>query len=52
MSTPYDVITDRIIAQLEEGTVPWLKPWHGKAGSSMPLFVCSLSHLPRVMKGS
>ena len=32
MSTPYDVITDRIIAQLEKGTVPWLKPWHGKAG--------------------
>ena len=32
MSTPYDVITDRILAQLEAGTVPWRKPWNGKAG--------------------
>ncbi len=32
MSTPYDVITDRIVAQLEAGTVPWRKPWNGQAG--------------------
>ena len=31
MSTPYDVVTDRIIAKLEAGTVPWVKPWGGKA---------------------
>ena len=28
----YDIITERIIAQLEAGTVPWCKPWHGQAG--------------------
>ncbi len=27
MATPYDVITDRIMTQLEAGTVPWRKPW-------------------------
>ena len=32
MSTPYDVITDRIIAKLEAGTVPWVKPWQGQEG--------------------
>ena len=30
--TVYDVITDRILAQLEAGTVPWTKPWSGEAG--------------------
>ena len=30
-TTPYDVITDRIITKLEAGTVPWVKPWGGKA---------------------
>ena len=28
-STVYDIITERICAQLEKGTVPWLKPWKG-----------------------
>lgn len=27
----YDIITDRIIKQLEAGTVPWRKPWTGGA---------------------
>jgi len=27
--TVYDIITERICAQLEKGTVPWLKPWKG-----------------------
>jgi antirestriction protein ArdC len=30
----YQVITDRIIAQLERGIVPWQKPWQG--GEQMP----------------
>jgi antirestriction protein ArdC len=30
----YTIITDRIIALLEQGTVPWHKPWQG--GSQMP----------------
>ena len=25
----YEMITDRIIAQLEEGIIPWQKPWAG-----------------------
>ena len=28
----YDKITERIIAMLETGTVPWRKPWQAKAG--------------------
>ena len=24
--TPYEVITNRILALLEQGTVPWLRP--------------------------
>ncbi len=31
-TTAYDVITDRILAQLEAGAVPWRKPWNGEAG--------------------
>ena len=30
----YELITERIIAQLEAGTVPWHKPWRGSAGSA------------------
>ena len=29
MSNAYQVITDRIISLLEEGTVPWHRPWGG-----------------------
>ncbi len=32
MATIYEIITDRILAQLEAGTVPWTKPWNGEAG--------------------
>src|SRR2546423_977846 len=28
--SPYDVITARIVAQLEAGTVPWRRPWGGR----------------------
>ena len=28
----YEIITERIIAMLEKGTVPWRKPWQAKAG--------------------
>lgn len=28
-TTPYDVITDTIIARLESGVIPWQKPWVG-----------------------
>ncbi len=29
----YQVITDRIIAQLEEGRVPWVQPWDSAAAA-------------------
>ncbi|ESY29413.1 ArdC-like ssDNA-binding domain-containing protein [Mesorhizobium sp. LNJC391B00] len=33
----YQEITDRIIAELEPGTVPWVKPWgSAKAGLVLP----------------
>ena len=25
----YQIITDRIIAELEKGVIPWRKPWTG-----------------------
>lgn len=28
--TPYDVITSRVVSLLEQGVVPWRKPWGGK----------------------
>ncbi|ESX43604.1 hypothetical protein X760_31495 [Mesorhizobium sp. LSHC422A00] len=33
----YQEITDRIIAELDRGTVPWVKPWgSAKAGLGLP----------------
>ena len=29
MSQVYQIITDRIVSLLEEGTIPWHRPWHG-----------------------
>lgn len=29
MASVYEIVTERIIAQLEEGTVPWQRPWSG-----------------------
>ena len=28
-ATVYDIITEKIVTQLEEGTVPWHRPWSG-----------------------
>lgn len=30
----YEMVTDRIIAQLEEGVIPWEKPWFGVMGGA------------------
>lgn len=30
----YGMVNDRIIAALEGGTIPWLKPWHGVQGGA------------------
>lgn len=36
-STLYSEVTDRIIAELEEGTLPWVKPWDdGRAALGLP----------------
>jgi antirestriction protein ArdC len=36
--TPYQVITDRILALLEQGTVPWQQPWDSTLGLPRNLF--------------
>ena len=35
-SNLYDDITDKIIAELEEGRLPWVQPW-GTAAAKAPL---------------
>ncbi len=32
----YDSVTARILAELEAGTVPWIKPWSATAGTNVP----------------
>lgn len=32
----YQETTDRIVAAIESGTAPWLKPWNGKSGGMVP----------------
>lgn len=29
MNNVYQIVTDRIIAELEKGVIPWRKPWTG-----------------------
>lgn len=31
----YEIITERICAQLEKGTIPWQKPWNSPEGSNL-----------------
>jgi antirestriction protein ArdC len=38
IDTPYQVITDRILALLEQGTVPWQQPWDSAMGLPRNLF--------------
>ena len=38
IETPYQVITDRILALLEQGTVPWQQPWDSATGAARNLF--------------
>src|SRR5712691_1352047 len=37
-TTPYEVITNRILALLEQGTVPWYRPWDSAMGLPRNLF--------------
>jgi antirestriction protein ArdC len=36
-ASPYDEITDKIIAELEAGRVPWVQPWGTAAAAKAPL---------------
>jgi len=38
IDTPYQVITDRMLALLEQDTVPWRKPWDSVTGLPRNLF--------------
>jgi antirestriction protein ArdC len=38
MTTAYQLITDRILALLEQGTVPWRQPWNSAMGVPRNLF--------------
>src|SRR6266446_9179399 len=38
VDTPYQVMTDRILSLLEQGTVPWQQPWHAEQGQPRNLF--------------
>ena len=33
----YQTVTDRIVAKLEAGTVPWVQPWSAGKGSAIPM---------------
>lgn len=33
MASVYEMVTARIIEQLEQGIIPWHKPWTGTAGA-------------------
>lgn len=36
MSQVYQIITDRIVGLLEQGTIPWNRPWHGGSSHECP----------------
>jgi antirestriction protein ArdC len=36
MANVYEIITDRILKQLEAGTAPWHKPWQTKGPNGLP----------------
>ena len=41
--TSYEIITDQIIAKMEAGLIPWVKPWHcdaWKCDGKVDLFPC------------
>jgi len=38
IDTPYQIMTDRILTLLEQGTVPWHKPWDSATGLPRNLF--------------
>lgn len=44
-NTVYQMVTDRIIEQINKGVIPWLKPWH-LAGTSEEVAINYVSRKP------
>lgn len=42
----YEIVTDRIVKQLEQGIIPWKKPWVGyqRNGGTTKISACAVSH--------
>lgn len=39
----YQAVTDKIVAELEQGVKPWMQPWKGPAaGAGLPVMPCNL----------
>ena len=37
----YEIVTSRIVSLLEQGTVPWRKPWDGDTSTEYPMNLTS-----------
>ena len=48
MNDIYQTITDKIIAELEAGTAPWVRPWSGEA-DPFPLALRFLHRSERIV---
>lgn len=35
MANVYEMVTERIVAEMEKGIIPWQKPWHGTADAAI-----------------
>lgn len=45
-SDVYERVTARIVAELEQGTQPWLKPWSSPQGEQLPLLPLRVNGTP------
>jgi antirestriction protein ArdC len=32
MTSVYEIVTERIVSKLEQGVIPWRRPWHAESG--------------------
>ena len=48
----YAAVTERIIAQLEAGTIPWQKPWIVSGTGSAAISYVTRRPYPRVLQGT
>lgn len=40
----HQIVTDRIVSQLEQGNIPWYKPWKGNSTLQLPYNIVSKNH--------